>query len=94
MSSANIPWYSSYDRLAEEVYSAREKFDARCQQLGQQATEILAGFDRDQLARTVRESNWQEGVELELGRTRELAEIVMDDLSFPEDGRLDLEFLV
>jgi hypothetical protein len=90
MSGAHVPWYASYDRLAREVKSTREAFDERCQQLGQRAQQILTSFDRDLLARTVHESNWQEGVELQRGRTRELAELVMDDLRFPEDGRLDL----
>lgn len=93
MTSRNIPWYSRYPQLSEEVASLRDAFRSRCKQLGHDADPILGAFNREFLARAVHESNWQEGVELELGRTRELASLVMDDLRFNDDCRLDLEAL-
>lgn len=91
MKPRNIPWYETYSSVVTRVDSAKAKFRDRCEQLGKRSEALLSEFQKDLLARTVRESNWQEGIELELGRTRELAEIAMDDLRFPEDGRLDIE---
>lgn len=94
MNRPNKPWYSSYALLATEVADAKTAFHKRCNELGHAADRSVAEFHRDLVARTVRESNWQEGVELEIGRTRELAALAMDDLRFEDDARLDLEGIV
>jgi fido (protein-threonine AMPylation protein) len=91
MKQTQIRWYESYEATLVQLRAAQAAFQSRCEELGQASDSILAAFQRELLARTVHESNWQEGVELDYARTRELSELVMDDLRFPEDGRLDLQ---
>src|SRR5712691_6220772 len=73
------PWYDSYDTLRKEVDLLRDKFHDRCKQLKQEPRLILNAFSRDIIARAVFESNWQEGIEVDRGRTKELADIVFED---------------
>lgn len=87
------PWYSDYNALRDEVASLKDIVSKRCDDLGQAANSIILAFRRDLVARTVRESNWQEGIELDLGRTQQLAEVDFQDLRFPGNNRLDLNAL-
>jgi len=87
-------WYENYEELLAEVATLKHRFQERCAELGHEAEVILGAFRRELLARAVHESNWQEGVELEYGRTRELADLVTDDLHFMDGTRLDVEGIV
>jgi fido (protein-threonine AMPylation protein) len=83
------PWYDSYDILREELNLLREKFYDRCMQLKQEPRMILNAFSRDVIARAVFESNWQEGIEVDRGRTKELADIVFEDFDQFDHPHLD-----
>jgi fido (protein-threonine AMPylation protein) len=83
------PWYDSYDTLRKEVDLLRDKFHDRCKQLKQEPRLILSAFSRDIIARAVFESNWQEGIEVDRGRTKELADIVFEDFDQFDDPHLD-----
>ena len=87
-------WYENYEELLAEVATLKQRFQERCAELGHEAEVILAAFRRELLARAVHESNWQEGVELDYGRTRELADLMTDDLHFTDGTRLDVEGIV
>src|SRR5438552_3617541 len=77
--SRTRPWYDRYEPLREEVDLLRKTFHERCKQLNQKPQVILDAFSRDIISRAVFESNWQEGIELDRGRTKELADIVFED---------------
>ena len=83
------PWYESYDTLRKEVQLLRDRFHDRCSQLKQEPRLILRAFSRDIIARAVFESNWQEGIEVDRGRTKELADIVFEDFERFDDPHLD-----
>jgi fido (protein-threonine AMPylation protein) len=83
------PWYESYDTLRKEVDLVRDKFHDRCKQLKQEPKAILNAFSRDIIARAVFESNWQEGIEVDRGRTKELADIVFEDFDQLDAPHLD-----
>lgn len=83
------PWYESYDILRKEVDLLRDKFHDRCRQLKQEPGMILNAFSRDIIARAVFESNWQEGIHVDRGRTKELADIVFEDFDQFDNPHLD-----
>lgn len=72
-------WYRSYPALQQELADLRASFDARCKELSRSPQAVLEQASRDIVARIVYESNWQEGIHLDQGRTKELAEIVFED---------------
>ena len=84
------PWFANYASLREQVEDRRHAFEARCTELQLAPASVLAEFSRDILARAVHESNWQEGLELDKGRTRELAEAAFDDYEDIAGPHLDL----
>jgi len=83
------PWYDSYETLREEVNVLREKFHSRCKELDLEPATILEFFRRDIVARAVFESNWQEGIQVDQGRTKELADIVFEDFDKRDDPHID-----
>jgi hypothetical protein len=87
--SRTRPWYDSYELLREEVNLLRKTFHERCKQLKQKPRVILNAFSRDIISRAVFESNWQEGIEVERGRTKELADIVFEDFDHLDIPHLD-----
>jgi len=83
------PWYDSYEILRSEVESLREEFRQICKRIGQNETVVLIGAARDIIARIVFESNWQEGIHVDRGRTKELADVVFEDFGELGEPRLD-----
>jgi fido (protein-threonine AMPylation protein) len=83
------PWYDSYASLRKDVELLRDRFRDRCKQLNQQPGLILHAFSREIIARAVHESNWQEGIDVDRGRTKELANIVFEDFEHLNDPQLD-----
>jgi fido (protein-threonine AMPylation protein) len=72
-------WYSSYSSLRQELNDLRDSFVRRCGELSLDPDTVLEQVSRDIIARIVFESNWQEGIHLDRGRTKELAQIVFED---------------
>jgi hypothetical protein len=83
------PWYDCYETLREEVTILRAKFHARWNEPDLQPSTILEFFRRDIVARAVFESNWQEGIQVDQGRTKELADIVFEDFDKRDDPHID-----
>lgn len=91
---AASPWYRQYNELSSEVARLRSQFRQECERLEQSPRVVLAEFGRDLTARIVHESNWQEGIYLERGRTRELSDFVFDQLDRIEGPHLDMEHIL
>src|SRR5713101_6482942 len=87
---ASDRWYKRYDELLNEVTKLRERFFARCVELELDANVVLGEFTREILARAVQESNWQEGIELDAGRTQVLANIAFDEVEDVVGPHLDM----
>lgn len=88
------PWYRRYDEIRSDVVRLRTHFRAECKRLEQNPDAVLAEFGRDLIARIVHESNWQEGIYVERGRTRELSDFVFDQLDRIEGPHLDMEHIL
>lgn len=88
------PWYRRYSELSEKVAAAQEEYHERCRALGQEPANVLSEVYRDLIARLVHESNWQEGIFLDRGRTRELLDAVFDDPAKITGAHLDFSDLV
>lgn len=68
----NPAWYLQYSLLKEELADLKHRYEARCLELGRDPLVLQSDVWTDLITRAVHESNWQEGVELEEPRTREL----------------------
>jgi len=83
-------WYRSYDAYNSRIAELREALRKRCEDLEVDAKQILAEFTRESHARAVHESNWQEGIELERGKTQKLESIAFDELEDIKGPHLDM----
>jgi fido (protein-threonine AMPylation protein) len=84
------PWYQQYEQLRTEVFELRRRFLHRCLELGADPGAVLAQFWREITIRAVHESNWQEGIYVEKGKTKELAEAAFDELEEIKGPHLDM----
>jgi fido (protein-threonine AMPylation protein) len=91
---AGRPWYDAYDQHQAEVLALREQYHARCKELGADPKTINEAVRREMVARIVHESNMQEDLYLDAGRTKELAEAVFDDPIGISGPHLDLKAIV
>lgn len=87
-------WYRSYDELNSQVLDLRQKFENRCKELDVGPNTVLGEFTREFLTRAVHESNWQEGLELDPGKTQELASIAFDEMEDVAGPHLDMNKLL
>jgi len=70
---ARVPiWYKNSESLKSTVSDLRLKFEGRCRELGLSPFGLQSEIWADLIARAVHESNWQEGIELDEPRTREI----------------------
>ena len=90
------PWYTGYADLRDKVRRLKIQFEDRCRQLGAKPRHVtwISQVSLDVVARAVHESNWQEGIYLPLGRTRELANAAFDDLSGIQGPHLNMPLLL
>lgn len=88
---ASIPWYRQYERLCQNVAASKAAFAERCLALRTSPDAVLREIRRDLITRLVHESNWQEGVYLEFGRTRELVDAVFDQLPLVQGPHIDYD---
>lgn len=91
---ANIPWYRKYNELHEEVLGLKEDFTERCLGLGVDPNKVFEETRREIISRIVHESNWQEGLYLDQGRTQELTDVVFEKLSGIEGPHIDINPIV
>lgn len=74
------PWFARYDEFASQIADLKGEYEEACGRLDVDPSVVLEESMRALVARAVQESNWQEGLYLEAGRTRELLDEVFDDL--------------
>lgn len=84
------PWYAQYSVLGSRVAHLKGQFHVRCTTLGVSLDLVYPDIWENIVIRAVHESNWQEGVYLERGKTRELALHVFEDLAGIVGPHLDL----
>jgi fido (protein-threonine AMPylation protein) len=87
-------WYNNYDALRAEVEAIKANFIARCRSLKIDPVTVEGEFNREIISRAVHESNWQEGIELDQGRTQELANAAFDDIEEIAGPHLDMNKLL
>jgi fido (protein-threonine AMPylation protein) len=85
------PWYRQYADLSRHVRELRDHFIERCKILGVHPNRVLSEVWKEIVVRAVQESNWQEGIYVEPGRTQELALHVFGDLTGVAGPHLDFE---
>ncbi len=88
------PWYYNYEQKLAAVREAKSSFHARCTELGIQPVAVMLSYTKEIVAAAVHESNWQEGVEVSLGRTRELSDVVFADFSPSKNPGLDIDWIL
>jgi fido (protein-threonine AMPylation protein) len=85
----NGPWYRQYADLSTQVRELKDRFIERCKTLRVCPNHVLNEIWKEVVIRAVQESNWQEGIYVEPGRTQELALHVFDDLTGVSGPHLD-----
>lgn len=88
------PWYNRWEELQERVRDLKSRYETRCKELKADPQTVLSEVWRDIVARIVQESNWQEGIYLEIGRTRELVDVVFESIETIKGPHLDFEGLI
>lgn len=83
-------WYNNYDALRANVEDLRQRFLKRCGELAIDPNKVIGEFSREILIRAVHESNWQEGIELDAGRTQKLASVAFDEMEDVIGPHLDM----
>lgn len=68
------PWFQRYPELREELTEIKGRYIERCEALGVTYSELSPELWSEFISRAVHESNWQEGIRLEKGRTHELTD--------------------
>ncbi len=91
---ANTPWYLKYDELHKEILDLKDEFRDRCLYLSVDPNKVFEEVRREIIARIVHESNWQEGLYLDQGRTQELADVVFEELAGIEGPHIDMNGIV
>lgn len=83
-------WYRNYDEYNTRVSELRGALMVRCAELQLDYAKVLNEFGRESLARAVHESNWQEGIELDAGKTQKLEMIAFDEIEDVIGPHLDM----
>ncbi len=87
---AGTPWYYHYDEYRKAVQERKDLYDQRCKELGVPWGKAQDELWREIVARIVHESNWQENLYLDMPRTKELVDAVLDDPITIQGPHLDL----
>ena len=90
----NRPWYTTYPQLIERLAELKTQFTARCAELELETHRVLQENWADIAVQAVQESNWQEDIYVEPGRTRELAMHVFEEGSRISGPHLDVEAIM
>jgi fido (protein-threonine AMPylation protein) len=84
------PWYEKYDVIRGDLERRHEELLERCDVLGIDPNRVLSDFWQDIVIHAVRESNWQEGICLDRGKTQELADQAFDEVEYIQGPHLDM----
>jgi prophage maintenance system killer protein len=87
-------WFKDYDAQKAALMEKRDRFEVRCRTLGTDADEVVKEIRRELISRAVYESNWQEGLRLDLGKTRALANFAFDELIESKSPHLDTKVII
>ncbi len=87
-------WYKQYAQLNDEVIRLKADFLLRCDELRVDPNVATLEIWREVVARAVHESNWQEGIFVDRGRTEELAYHVFDELDRISGPHVDMNTVV
>jgi L-lactate utilization protein LutC len=90
----NRPWYTKYPQLIERLSELKEQFITRCAQLELEPHRVLQENWAEIAVQAVQESNWQEGIYVEYGRTRELAMHLFQEATCISGPHLDVEAIM
>ncbi|MBN1435743.1 MAG: Fic family protein [Sedimentisphaerales bacterium] len=88
------PWYTKYSALTDRVGELKCQFISRCNELGVGPSVVSGEVWHDIAARAVHESNWQEGIFVDRGKTKELALYVFGELDKISGPHLDIDKLI
>jgi fido (protein-threonine AMPylation protein) len=88
------PWYTRYSDIQKRVTELKVQFIKRCEALGVSPSVVASEVWNDLVIRAVHESNWQEGIYVERGKTRELALHVFEALDGISGPHIDLDRLL
>lgn len=83
-------WYHNYETYKARIDELRGALAHRCGDLQIDLSKILKEFSHESLARAVYESNWQEGIELDRGKTQKLEMIAFDEVEDIIGPHLDM----
>lgn len=75
----NIPWYQKYDHCKSLLLKKVEELNSRCQELGISSSAVFNEHRNELIARIAHESNWNEGIYLDYGHTKLLADIAISE---------------
>jgi fido (protein-threonine AMPylation protein) len=92
--NANPPWYTQYPQLRQRANEVKGQLEERCNALGLSSKTVFREFRDEFLVRAVQESNWQEGIYVEPGKTQELAEHVFDDVINIKGPHIDSDIIL
>ncbi|MFA6134881.1 MAG: Fic family protein [Phycisphaerae bacterium] len=92
--NSSRPWYYDYEEKVAAVAEAKCGFRRRCTELELEPVAVMLGYTKEIVASAVHESNWQEGVEVSIGRTRELADVIFADFQTGLTPGLDLGWML
>lgn len=84
------PWFQRYPELREELLEVKGKYIERCEELGVSYRELSPELWSEFISRAVHESNWQEGIQVEKGRTHELTDQAGELVSQMRGPHVDL----
>jgi fido (protein-threonine AMPylation protein) len=88
------PWYTQYSELTDRVRELKCQFTTRCDEMGVGPSIVSSEVWHDIAARAVHESNWQEGIFADRGKTKELALHVFEELGKIPGPHLDIDRIV
>lgn len=87
-------WASHYGELAAHVGQLKSRFRDRCRELNADPSHVLSEAWREIVVRAVHESNWQEGLFVEMGRTQELAIFAFNKIDKLVGPHLDIDLII
>lgn len=83
-------WYRNFDNFKIRISELDSALSERCDHLKISPEKVLEEFMREFVTRAVHESNWQEGLELEKGKTQKMANAAFDDCDEIAGPHLDM----
>lgn len=87
-------WYSEFPKLSEKIVELKSEFERICNDLGVDRYKVLEEFGKELTTRIVHESNWQEGLILEKGKTKKFTELAINKIEDIAGPSLDVNWIL